>query len=244
MNIRILIFCMLIPAFVSANSKKQINDSLPYAVVIKLSLLPVFELYPALQVGVEHSFMKRFSVAHEFGFIADELSIWRIVQPKIKVDRIGLRYRLMPRYYFGDIQPHDENFFIGPDIMYKYVLLRQQEEYCRYGCSYVQNLSVRQHRHVIGLGVKTGVVQGFAKTGFIIEFEIGLGGKLQLTTDNIPNDATQNLTDRIGMFGNIFGLNEKKPKTRFLFNSVISFKLGWGIPAKYRNTGNALPFSE
>jgi hypothetical protein len=239
MNIRILIISILFLSVTKANAVTVKNDSVPYCAVIKLSLFTPLELYPAIQLGFEHSFKKRFSAAHEIGFIADEFSAWRVIQPQIRVDRIGVRYRFTPRFYFQDIEPHGFNFFLGPEVMYKYVLLRRTDEYCRYGCAYLQTIEVKQHRHVLGLGVKTGFWNGFPKTGLVIEFEFGIGGKLLFRDDNIPVDAEINQFERIGMFGDFFRLDQKGPKAKFLFNSVISFKLGWGIPKKYRNSVSA-----
>lgn len=236
----LLLLPLLLLLFSTAKAKDRHVDSAQYAAVVKFSVFPFFEIYPALQFGVEHSFKKRFSVAHEIGFIADEFSFWRVITKDVMVKRMGVRYRFNPRFYFENVDPHNFNFYLGPELMYKYMTLRTVDEYTRYGNSYLQSLDVLQHRHDIGFGIKTGFWTGFKFTNFVMEFEVGLGGKLMVKSDNIPADASLDQRRNYGLVKNIFLLYEKGKDVRMLFNSVISMKLGWGINHRKRHAANEL----
>ncbi len=236
----LLLLPLLLILSITAHAKDRHVDSAQYAAVVKFSLLPFFEIYPAIQVGVEHSFKKRFSVAHELGFIADEFSFWRVITRGVLVDRIGVRYRFNPRFYFEDVDPHNFNFFLGPELMYKYMLLRTNDEYTRYNNSYVESIDVVQHRHDLGFGIKTGFWTGFKFTNFVLEFDFGLGGKLMMKSDNLPADASVNIRRNRGLVKDFFLLNSKGSDVRMLFNSVISMKLGWGINHRKHHRDNEL----
>lgn len=226
---KILVLVSLVFLFSFSRAHSRHDDTTQYAAVVKFSLLPFFEIYPALQFGVEHSFKQRFSVAHEIGIVADEFSFWRVFTKGVLVDRIGVRYRFNPRFYFDEVESHGINYFIGPDLLYKYMLLRTNGEYTRYNNSYVENIDVVQHRHDLGLGVKTGFWSGFSSTNFVLEMDLGVGGKLMIKDDNIPADAYVNVARRQISFKDIFLLNSKGRDVRFLFNCSLSLKLGWGI---------------
>ncbi len=223
----------------SAQQKKSdTSAAFKRSIYIKTNPLSVLELKPSLEVSMEAMLNKKFSIEQSVGL----MNIYTSVYPKkrdivLPFNYVGIETKSTFKYFFRgyDLSKWWKNIYMAPEIEFVWYTYGYEDEFCRFGCSYQQQIPVRIKSTEFAFGLKFGKEQSVGKKNKkgVIDFYGGIGYKYVMTKrSTIPADATE-AVDAGFRFTNIrntvSAYRGKKIGNYALFDVMLGFRIGYKV---------------
>jgi hypothetical protein len=154
--------------------------------------------------------------------------------------QLGLIYSWYPTYFQNEEQISKTGFRAGGEVKYLFTkrlyvagqvfhnnyTKTSEEEYWRFGRSYVEELEIERHFHTTGGHIKFGMLIWGSQQRLMLDFYTGLGFRNRLVTiQNLPADA-EPLENR-DFSGPFFTSNNEMNKSKTLPSVTLGISVGF-----------------
>jgi len=194
--------------------------------VIKWNPFAMVDFTPAAQFSYEYPFGLNRTIQHEIGFISHTVNPFLAFNDNLDITGVKLKTEI--RYYTGQGRgPGD--FYIAPELSYKFYSNKSTDWFTRYDGSYEQLLDYKGDRHVAGANLKFGSIIYVKNIPLVWDYFIGFGIKYRYVTSNLPEDAIAQGPTAVDSFNELYYMS---PGGSLRFSVVGGIRLGYVLPEK------------
>jgi hypothetical protein len=196
--------------------------------IIKWNPIAMFDMTPAAQFSYEYPWGLNRTLQHEVGFISHTVNPFLAFSRYL--DITGFKLRTEIRYYTGQGKGKGD-FYLAPELNYKYYSNKSTDWFSRYDGSYEQLLDYVGKRHYVGGNIKLGKLYYNESSPVVWDIFCGFGIKYRYITSNLPEDAVPQgptLSDAINE------LYYMSPGGDWRFNVTAGIRIGYVLPKNWR----------
>jgi hypothetical protein len=216
------------------------KDTIPFktAIIVKLNPMSVFEHKPTFfDASVEVVLKRNFAVEQSVGILNAYTSIYRKDNSFVPNTLIGIESKTTLKYYFKNYSPEKwwRSVYLAPEIEYAFYKFSNEQSYCRYGCSYLEEIKSVYATNEIAVSLKFGKMYFFGKNKrCVIDVYGGFGYKfIRRATNPLPPDINDNNTISFERRGFLSGLQDYygygKMGNYHMFKTVFGFRIGYRV---------------